>query len=54
MDTFKYSVYYLIFKAHMSNFLANHLSYMGLVSILVASQLDILNEFFLHGVIFVP
>lgn len=41
MDTFKYSVYYLIFKAHMSSFVANHLSYMGLVSILAASLLDV-------------
>lgn len=37
----------------MSSFVANHLSYMGLVSILLVSQLDILHVSFLHGVIFV-
>lgn len=54
MDTFKYSVYYLIFIVHMSSFVASHLSYMGLVSIVVVSQLDTLNVSFLHGAIFVP
>lgn len=42
MDTFKYSVYYLISGIHMKSFVASHLSYMGLVSISVISQLDIL------------
>lgn len=42
MDTFKYSVYCLVFGIHMSSFVASHLSYMGLVSISVVSQLDIL------------
>lgn len=42
MDTFKYSVYYLIFGFHMSSFVASHSSYMGPVSISVVSQSDIL------------
>jgi len=42
MDTFEYSVYYLIFEIHMSSFVASHLSYMGLVSCSVLFQLDVL------------